>query len=563
MALAEIACAAALLAAAPGSDPPSASVLLRWAPVPGATAYDVQVAPDAAFAAPAVAERVAETSYRWRRTPVRRFRWRVRSVDSAGRPGAWSATRTVEPAVEPPRQIAPPDGARVGAGAVELSCVPSPFLVSYSLEVARDPSFAKRVHEESGPACAFRPALAEAGRFHWRVSGKTADGDSTPPSPSRALDVSPPAPALLDPAPGAAAPFAPLLLRWSPVLGALEYRVAVSGPGGRRLLTVKEPPLELPPERSGPHAWTVAAVGPGGVAGPEARPRTVEIGLPAPVPQGPAPGEVLRAARAAEVDFTWMPVADAASYAIELVRDGSGDVAWRAEGPEPRARADVAPGAYSWRVVARDSSGRAGPPSPPRPLSVELSHPPIAPSPAPASATVAVAGPSGPARSARWPISAGAAAAWRTNLAGFSRPGPILEIGLRSPVASGALVASLRAGWFETSATVPSSSVLPSPVRASAQLWPVVLLATYERRFPSLAVYAGAGPAAWIARVAAGGEVLLRLSPGAEALVGLARPLRSGEAFLEVGGALGELSTSIVRLRTGGVQVSAGWRAEL
>lgn len=564
MGIAEAACAALALLAPLAADEPdgapaTASVVLRWAAVPGATAYDVQIASDPGFSSLAVAERIPEASYRWRRTPTRPFHWRVRSVDGAGRPGAWSGVRSIAPAVGPPSLRAPDDGAHEAAGAVDLSCEPSPLLRSYVVEIARDPAFAQRVAEDAQPACAFHLSLPEAGRFHWRVRGLTAAGDSTPPSPGRALALRPGAPDPIAPEHGEIVPFAPVILRWSPVRGATEYRIAVEAPEGRRAWTVRDPETRLAPERPGAHAWTVAA-GAGDVPGPESPARAFEVDVVAPALESPPEGEVLKAAAIATVDLAWASVPGAAAYTVEIVRDGSGEVAWHGHADGVRARAELSPGAYRWSVAGRTASGRLGPPSEPRRLAIEL----LPPSPEPPAVPAAgpPAGPAPPPPPSSW-LRAGIAGAWRTNFGRFSRPGPSIEIAARRALATGAVGISLRVSWFDASATVPASGALPAPMRASARLFPLALLATVERQRGAFAFYGGAGVAAWIARLESGGEALARVAPGAEALVGAARRLRSGEAFVEVGGALGELSTRVLRMRTGGAFAAAGWRVDL
>lgn len=563
MGIAEAACAALALLAPLEADeagpvPATASVVLRWAAVPGASAYDVQIAADPAFASPALEERVAGPTYRWRRTPTRPYHWRVRSVDAAGRPGAWSGARSIAPAVGPPRLRAPADGARAVAGRVDLSCHPSPLLRSYALEIARDAAFTQRVLEETSPSCAFQVSLPEAATVHWRVRGLTAAADSTPPSSGRSLEVLPAAPDLTSPGAGELVPFAPVTLRWSPVRGAASYRIAVRGPDGTRTSTVRDPEVRLVSIVPGEHTWTVAALAAAGVPGPAAA-RSLEVDVAAPALQSPADGEVLKTAAVAAIDLAWSPVPAAAAYAVAIVRDRSGEVAWRADADGVRARAELPPGAYRWTVAARTASGRLGPQSQPRALGVELLPPPAPSGP---TSPAAVAAPA-PRRAEAPGLRAGLAAAWRTNFGCLSRPGPSLEIAARRPFRAGALGLSLRASWFEASATVPASDVLPAPVEASAHLLPLALLATLERPRGRLVLYGGAGVAAWIARVRSGDEALAHVAPGAEALVGVARRFASGEAFLEVGGALGELSTRIARMRTGGAFAAAGWRVDL
>lgn len=116
-------------------------VVLRWQAVPGAAAYDLQVAADPAFAHRELDRRVELAGYRLGPPPEARRYWRVRSVDADGRPGPWSATRVIEPRraptaepapvpePEPPLLEVPPvppaplagEGAEAGAGMPEVA----------------------------------------------------------------------------------------------------------------------------------------------------------------------------------------------------------------------------------------------------------------------------------------------------------------------------------------------------------------------------------------------------------------------------------------------------------
>lgn len=104
-------CAAAaallLVAASPAAEEPAGRVVLRWQPVPGAAAYDLQVATDPAFARRVVEVRVELAGHRLGApVPERRY-WRVRTVDADGRPGPWSSSRVIEGAARAEEPVEP------------------------------------------------------------------------------------------------------------------------------------------------------------------------------------------------------------------------------------------------------------------------------------------------------------------------------------------------------------------------------------------------------------------------------------------------------------------------
>ncbi len=103
-----------LLAGAPAlADDAAGRVVLRWQSVPGAGGYDLQIAGDAAFARRELEVRVEVAGYRLKLPPsAQRRYWRVRTVDADGRPGPWSAAKTIEPlgTVAPPEPPAEPPG---------------------------------------------------------------------------------------------------------------------------------------------------------------------------------------------------------------------------------------------------------------------------------------------------------------------------------------------------------------------------------------------------------------------------------------------------------------------
>jgi hypothetical protein len=91
---------------------PAVRVVLRWQAVPGAAAYELQVASDADFAERELELRVGVAGFRLAPPREGRRYWRVRAVDADGRPGAWSATKIIEPVApsgQPPAPVPQPE----------------------------------------------------------------------------------------------------------------------------------------------------------------------------------------------------------------------------------------------------------------------------------------------------------------------------------------------------------------------------------------------------------------------------------------------------------------------
>ena len=150
--------AALSVAATPAArgEEPLERVVLRWQPVQGAVGYDLQVAADPSFARRELEVRVELSGYRLGAADARRF-WRVRAVDADGRPGQWSAAKTIAPRAQ---SSAP---APVAAAATEpepgLRLLQVPPLPPAAIEEA-----APR-EAEAGPSLALDAArVAEGGR---------------------------------------------------------------------------------------------------------------------------------------------------------------------------------------------------------------------------------------------------------------------------------------------------------------------------------------------------------------------------------------------------------------
>ena len=72
------------------SQAQNARIVLRWKDVPGASAYELQIARDPAFVEIVLQTRTTSAGYRWEQLPTTTHWWRVRSFDAESRASEWS-----------------------------------------------------------------------------------------------------------------------------------------------------------------------------------------------------------------------------------------------------------------------------------------------------------------------------------------------------------------------------------------------------------------------------------------------------------------------------------------
>ena len=94
--------APALLTPANASSP-AQPIEFDWSDATGAASYQIQIDDSSAFSAPLVRdEALPASNYVTGGLPTTTLFWRVRGVNTAGTPGAWSATRSFTPQAPPP-----------------------------------------------------------------------------------------------------------------------------------------------------------------------------------------------------------------------------------------------------------------------------------------------------------------------------------------------------------------------------------------------------------------------------------------------------------------------------
>lgn len=234
---------------------------LALAPVPGAVAYQVQVARDAQFAA--IVRSVTAPGPQLRLPAVADGDYYVaaRAVDAAGLSGhrAQRAIRVKAHPVAPLAQ-APLDGATLARGQGALACTPVQGAARYRIQVAGAAGFAAPLLDETARGqCVLALAALPAGGYQWRVASvrELAGGalDQGPFGPAQTFAVAEQPPAL-----GAQA------------IAASDNggRVSLSWPGGpgqrfRLQLAADERGFEQPlvDEELAEPAWTAPALAPG------------------------------------------------------------------------------------------------------------------------------------------------------------------------------------------------------------------------------------------------------------------------------------------------------------
>jgi hypothetical protein len=202
--------------------------------------YRVQVSTDAGFTAIIdTSPFVDQTTYTAQSTtyPDGPLFWRVQAFDNSNNPLTFSAAIQFTKASGVPSLQLPADGATVN-GAPVLTWAPMPYTETYDIEVYRNVgvplTLANRVANITTRSTAAIANLnLPVGTYGWRARRVDINGEEgawTSPGNAnlRLFSVTGPAATLIAPADGATVETAPVLLTWTGVPGASQYRVEVS-----------------------------------------------------------------------------------------------------------------------------------------------------------------------------------------------------------------------------------------------------------------------------------------------------------------------------------------------
>ena len=336
----------------------NARIVLRWKDVPGASAYELQIARDPAFVEVVLQTRTNSAGYRWEQLPTTTHWWRVRSFDHESRASEWSAPRTIAVDSAVPTPLKPSDGQTIACGAsVSFELEASALLKEYLVELSSSADFASFRSLRSPTPSIEAPGLA-AGTWWWRTRGVDLKARTSGPGPVRNLAIRVSAPRLKQ------VNDVPLgtpqvQLSWSEVGCAKSFLVEATQDGRDKVsIPVVGQSLAFKAGLAGDYRWRVASVDERGAPGEFSPESTFRVRMPAPGSR--SENVALRA------ELSWGPVVAAIGYKVELLR-------WGARGPEPMASANVTtttwrtpelpPGQYQWRVTAKDALGHSSSPS--------------------------------------------------------------------------------------------------------------------------------------------------------------------------------------------------------
>lgn len=339
----------------------NARIVLRWKDVPGASAYELQIARDAAFVEIVLQTRTTSAGYRWEQLPTTTHWWRVRSFDAESRASEWSAPRTIAVDSAIPTPLKPADAAVVACGAgVTFELEGSPLVKEYQVELSGSAEFnSVRTLRSSGTS--LDVSGLTPGTWYWRTRAIDIKSRTSGPGPTRSFMVRVSAPklkAVADVALGTPQ----VNLTWAEAGCAKSYLVEATHDGKNRVsIPSATTALVFKAGVAGDYRWRVASVDERGVAGEFSGESAFKVRLPTPQPRG----EVVTKF----AELSWSPVAGVSTYRVELTRLGEkgaeaitsisvNGTTWKSN--------ELVPAEYSWRVSARDAQGHTSAPSEPR-----------------------------------------------------------------------------------------------------------------------------------------------------------------------------------------------------
>ncbi|MDQ3267063.1 MAG: hypothetical protein M3Y59_25990 [Myxococcota bacterium] len=527
----------------PWSDPPP-QVPLSWDRVPGATAYQLRVVP------PPGEEQslsTSRTSLSFTPSGAGSWSWRVRGVNPSGA-GAWSQPRRFLVSLAAPRITAPePDAVltfRQPQGEVEVRWEGVLGAGAYVVQLARDADFtslASSLRLEQKESCLFT-GISE-GSYFLRVLVEGEDGNVASASAAQPLQLAlaPPlaAPQPLLPEPGAVVPLdRGLLLRWTPVPGAAAYQLRIEPPDDAPPLLSRTTATELSvdPPKEGAFAWRVRALDAFEGPGEWSERRRMYLGLPP--------------TRRAEIQTAASSlVADGRASTVVSIRlfDAQGRPIRGAHPQLSVTSGTITPARAEEGFYAATFTAPASAPSS-RQAWILVRERTFE-----STAQLALTPPQGMLR-------AGADLGWNATLGTLNSPYLGLLLEGRLPVLGYRLGLGLRAGGYFGGRQLQT---LAGPLEAQAQVGRASLLISYDHPLPWLTLYGAAGPSLQLLRVSVGQLVTGGAVPGLQLLLGALRQWGPGEATLELSYTLGEFADPDVRLRTGGLTATLGYRVRL
>ncbi|MFS0705489.1 Ig-like domain repeat protein [Cellulomonas sp. 179-A 9B4 NHS] len=329
-------------------------VLLRWSPVAGARAYELEVSPNGDWANNVIdRQTVMGTQYSRAITyPAGGYYWRVRAVATAPAAmkqyGPWSEPKQFTRAWTNKPEPTSPIGGTVTRESFRLTWTPVPHASSYEVHIGTDPNFGtsattvcRTLHTTLAPHtissrprpsttvgadCEFEPNPGTV--YHWRVRGL----DTAPTGTTSVLGVwSTTARFTFDQSavrmdsPRFGEQVSAPVLRWQPLAGYHRYQVVLMKDGSTTRVTADTDSTSWSPTDGeggkiapGTYQWYVLGVSAGGaltpVPGAFGRFELVAPTAPGPSITGMAANNFGQAGDMPSL--TWSPVADATYYRV-------------------------------------------------------------------------------------------------------------------------------------------------------------------------------------------------------------------------------------------------------
>lgn len=352
--------------------------ILSWARVPGATAYDVQVARSASFSPTLATVTTVNDEYvPTVQLPVGEIWWRVRARDGKTM-GDWTTSTFSTATTAAPVPVGPNIDEQFAAPAApRFTWQPVAGATSYTVQTSPDVAFTDPTLVGSNTqktTAAYLVSYPPPGRYYWRVQAELSSGYSTAWSTPRPYEirglgspglVSPPnafSPSVLD-----------VVLDWTPVPGAKTYDLQVSTDAEFKQVVLQRtgvtstrhtPAVTLDNDE---YYWRVRAVDASKRVGNWS---TDELGAPwrfrRAWPDQPTlvhPVGTLDPAR--PFFYQWEPIERASRYRVHLQSAGGVDLCTvstvhttlAADGSD-ECRPTTA-GTYRWKVEGLDDSGAA------------------------------------------------------------------------------------------------------------------------------------------------------------------------------------------------------------
>jgi large repetitive protein len=246
---------------APGASVTTAQVTFDWEdywaannapgapqPVPqSGQRYRIQIDDQPSFGSPLETAIVDQSSYTSKTLlyPEGTLHWRVQAIDGDNNDLTWSPGRSFTKATSPVTLVSPLGDTSPLSQSPEFKWEPRAFAASYDIELYRNNDTAlssgNRVFTKKVTSTSYvwnKPLPPDGSPYLWRVRANDVKGNSGPwtSATAGALDssrftVGREAPDLTAPASNASLLANKLLLRWSPVAGAVSYKVDVRPQG--------------------------------------------------------------------------------------------------------------------------------------------------------------------------------------------------------------------------------------------------------------------------------------------------------------------------------------------